>query len=109
MGRHQLSIETWLFGNALKIATGIDLRWHAPYAPAGYAPFFNRFYYQDSYNVSNLPEAAVFFNFRIKKFRCFVMGDQLQQLARKGNVISAPGYPLQDPMIRFGFNWVMVN
>ncbi len=108
MGRHQLSIETWLFGNALKIATGIDVRWHTPYEPSGYAPFFNRFYYQDSYSVTNAPETAVFFNFKIKRFRAYVMGDQLQQMITR-NVISAPGYPMQDAMIRFGFNWVMIN
>lgn len=107
-GRHQLSIETFLFGNALKIATGIDARWHSSYAPAGYAPFFGRFYFQDIYRVSNAPELALFFNFRIKSFRAYVMGDQLQTFFAK-NVINAPGYPAQDAMIRFGFNWVLVN
>lgn len=108
MGRHQLSVETFLFGNALKIASGIDLRWHTPYEPAGYSPFFNRFYYQTDYLATNAPEAAVFFNFKIKRFRAFVMGDQLQSLFTK-NYIAAPGYPAQNAMIRFGFNWVMIN
>jgi len=107
-GRHQLSIETHLFGNALKIATGIDARWHSSYASAGYSPFFGRFYFQDTYRVNNAPEMALFFNFRIKSFRAYVMGDQLQTFFAR-NVINAPGYPAQDAMIRFGFNWVLVN
>jgi hypothetical protein len=108
MGKHQLSIETLLFGNALKIATGIDVWWHTNYAPAAYSPFFNRFYYQSNYTVSNAPETAVFFNFKIKNFRAFLMGDQLQQFFTR-NIVTAPGYPAQDAMIRFGFNWVMIN
>ena len=108
MGRHQLSIETLLFGNALKIATGIDARWHSAYKPAGYSPFFNRFYFQDTYNLNNPQEVALFFNFKVKNFRAYIMGDQLQQMFTR-NLISVPGYPLQDAMIRFGFNWVMVN
>ena len=108
MGRHQLSIETYLFGNALKVATGFDVRWHTRYEPAGYAPFFNRFYYQQGYSVSNAPEVALFFNFKIKNFRAYIMGDQLQQFFTR-NTITAPGYSLQDAMLRFGFNWVMIN
>lgn len=108
MGKHQLSIETKLFGNALKMATGIDMWWHTSYAPSGYSAFFNRFYYQKDYTISNAPETAVFFNFKIKNFRAFIMGDQLEQFFTR-NIITAPGYPAQDAMIRFGFNWVMIN
>ncbi len=108
MGRHQLSLERYLFGNALKIATGIDVRWHSPYAPAGYAPFFNRFFYQTAQTVTNAPEAALFFSFKIKNFRAYFMGDQLQQFIFRNN-INFPGYPAQEAMFRFGFSWVMIN
>ncbi|MBS1589593.1 MAG: hypothetical protein JST52_08275 [Bacteroidetes bacterium] len=109
MGRHQLSLETKLFGNALKIATGLDFRWHSAYQPAGYEPFFNRFYFQNTYNLTNAPEVGLFFNFKVKSFRAFVMGDQLQKLFGARNIISAPGYPAQDAMLRMGFSWDLVN
>ncbi len=109
MGRHQLAIETYVFRNALKIATGFDVRYHSDYKPAAYAPFFNRFYYQNSYELSNIPEVALFFNFKIKSFRAYVMGDQLQQLFTRKNNIGSIGYPAQDAMLRFGFSWGMVN
>lgn len=108
MGRHQLSFENYVFGRALKIATGVDLRWHTVYTPSGYSPFFNRFFYQEAYNAANAPEVSVFFNFKVKNFRAFLMFDQLQNFIAR-NPVSAPGYPLQDFMIRFGFNWVMIN
>jgi len=108
LGRHQLSIERYIFGRALKVATGVEVRYHSPYEPAGYAPFFARFYYQNSYTVSNVPEASVFFNFKIKRFRAYLMADQFQQLFNR-NIIITKGYPGQNMMIRFGFSWVMIN
>src|SRR5690606_2603422 len=51
MGRNQVSYERYVFGNALKIATGIDLRWHTDYSPAGYSPFYNRYFYQTAYKT----------------------------------------------------------
>lgn len=108
LGRHQLSYENYLFNNALKIATGIEVRYHSAYKPMGYSPFYNRFYYQAAYTTNNNPEAAFFFNFKVKRFRAYLMGDQLQRLFTNPNV-PTPGYPTQDIMIRFGFDWVMIN
>jgi hypothetical protein len=110
LGRNQLSIESYIFGDALKIATGIEARYHSPYKPAGYAPLFNRFHYQNSHVLSNDPELSVFFNFKIKRFRAYVMADQMQLLLNQNtNAIAAPGYGLPNVMIRFGFNWVLIN
>jgi hypothetical protein len=109
MGRHQLSIERYIFHRALKVATGIEVRYHSPYEPSGYSPFFNRFYYQSAYTLTNDPEGSVFFNFKVKNFRAYLMGDQVQQLFLKKPTINFPGYPVQNFMIRFGFNWVLIN
>lgn len=108
MGRHQLSAETRAFKRSLKIAAGAEIRYHSAYTPAGYSPFFNRFYYQNTYSVTNKPEGSVFFNFKIKNFRAYLMGDQVQQLFVR-NTIIAPGYAAQNFMIRFGFTWVLIN
>lgn len=108
MGRHQLSYERYIFKNALKIATGVEVRYHSAYYPAGYSPIYNRFYYQDTLLISNQPAASIFFNFKIKKFRAYVMLDQGQQFFTT-NLITAPIYPAQNAMIRFGFNWVLIK
>jgi hypothetical protein len=108
LGRHRLSFESSLFNNALKIATGIEIRYNTAYYAPGYDPFLSRFYYQDTYFVGNAPEGSVFFNFRIKRFRAFIQGDQLQELFTR-NTLNYPGYPAQDAMLRFGFTWVMIN
>ncbi len=108
MGRHQLSIESRLFRNALQMAAGIEVRYHTAYNADGYSPFMGRFYYQTAYQVNNKPEGSVFFNFRIKRMRAYIMMDQLQQFFYTNN-IAAPGYPMQNAMLRFGFCWVMIN
>ncbi len=109
MLRHMLSVEAGLFNSALMISTGIEARYHTPYYAAGYIPYFNQFYYQDQVKLSNPVELMLFFNFKVKSFRCFITGDQLQQLFYKQNVLNFLQYPAPDAMIRFGFNWVMVN
>jgi hypothetical protein len=109
MLRHSFSIETALFKNALKIATGIEARYNTSYYNDGYIPFYNQFYYQDSIKINNPVQLSAFFNFKVKSFRFFFMGDQLQQLFIKKNVINFINYPAQDALIRFGFNWIMVN
>ena len=108
LGRHQASAELPLFARALMVATGVEVRYHTPYKPAGYAPFYARFYYQDAYTLRNKPELTAFFNFRVKRFRAYLAGDQLQQLWWPNN-LATYGYGLQNFMIRFGFDWVMVN
>ena len=108
MGRHQISYESYLFAKALKIAVGADVRYHTAYKPLGYAPFYNRFYYQDTYTAGADPEVSLFFNFKVKRFRAYLMGDQMQRLFGMHNM-PTPGYPTQDLMIRFGFDWVLVN
>ncbi|WP_276132033.1 putative porin [Polluticoccus soli] len=110
LGRHQLSIETAVFRNLLQIATGVEARYHSPYHQAGYAPLFARFLYQNSVEQSNTPEVSAFFNFRIKRFRAYVMADQLQlMLNGRANAVAAPIYGLPNTMIRFGFTWTLIN
>jgi hypothetical protein len=106
--RHQFRLETLMFRKALKVALGLEARYHTPYFADGYTPYFNQFYLQNTQKISNAPECSAFFNFKIKSFRAFVLGDQLQQFFTR-NVINAPGYPAQNALFRFGFNWILIN
>lgn len=108
LGRHRLGIEKYIFKKSMLAATGFETRYHSAYTPAGYSPYFNRFYYQNTYTATNTPELSFYFNFKVKRFRAYLMADQLQQLFSR-NTIVAPGYAAQNFMIRFGFNWAMIN
>ncbi len=124
MGRHQLSYEIALFKRRLKIATGIELRYNTAYHAAGYDALLNKFFYQNSTYVENYPEESVFLNFRISRFRAYVMVDNIQQLFTSNTILytgspvlnyygsgtsAIPVYTAPDLMLRFGFTWVMVN
>ncbi len=128
MGRHQLSYERDLFKHALKIVFGVEVRYNSAYYLPGYDPLLNQFYFQNSFKTDkgqrNAQEESVFLNFRIKRFRAFVMGDNLQQLFARNTLLytgtplqnfnnsgntAIPVYAAPNAMIRFGFNWVLVN
>lgn len=124
MGRHQLSFERGMFRNALYVVAGVQCRYNTEYNPAGYSALFNRFYYQTQLSIWNTPELSAFFNFRIKRFRAFVMGDNLQQLFARNAIlfVAAPAvnykqtgvtylpvYAAANAMLRIGFSWAMVN
>jgi len=109
MLRHQLAYKLPIFKGRLDAYLGLEGRYHTAYYADGYSPFYNQFYYQDNILVSNRPELSAFFNFKVKRLRAFVTGDQLQQLFWTKNVMQAPGYPAPNVYLRLGFNWVMMN
>ncbi len=124
MGRNQLSFERPMFKRALKIATGIEVRYNTSYKPSGYSAVLNQFFYQNKVSVTNTPELSVFLNFRVKHFRAFIMVDQLQQLFATNAILFTgstaynfngsgvnytPVYAMQNTMLRFGFSWVLIN
>jgi hypothetical protein len=124
MGRHQLCFDGITLRKKLVMATGFDVRYTNAFYVPGYSALLNRFYYQDEIKIANIPEVAFFLNFKVKRFRAFIMLDQLQQLASRNaiqfvapstanfygdGVARVPVYAAQNAMLRFGFNWVLIN
>jgi len=124
MGRHQFSYENALFHRRLKINSGFEVRYNNAYKPAGYDALLNKFFYQNTTYVSNAPELGVFVNFRIKRFRAFIMGDNLQEVLFRNTILNVgtpvinfnstglnyiPVYAMPDALLRFGFSWVLIN
>ncbi len=123
MGRHQITYEQALFKKRLKLATGVEVRYTNDYKPAGYDAIHNQFFFQDTKTIRNTPELSLFLNFRIKRFRAFIMGDNLQQIFSRNTILYTgtpvsnftpgrtyiPVYAAPDVLIRFGFTWVMIN
>ncbi|RYD68906.1 MAG: hypothetical protein EOP53_28050, partial [Sphingobacteriales bacterium] len=60
--RHKIGMTTPMFKSALIVSMGLEARYHTPYYSDGYNPYFNQFYYQDTYRVENVPEVQAFFN-----------------------------------------------
>lgn len=109
MLRHQLAYKAPMFKDRLDAYLGIEVRYHTPYKADGYSFVYNQYYYQDNITLDNVPALSAFFNFKVKRLRAFVIGDQLQQMLFPKNIINAPGYAAGNAHIRFGFNWIMMN
>lgn len=108
-GRHQLSLERSLFRSPLQAAIGLEFRYHSAFTPPGYLPLYLQYYAREGDPRSSFGEISAFFNFRVKRFRAYVMADQIQRLLGQINTPYAPGYPGTDLMIRFGFLWELIN
>lgn len=107
--RSQLALEKAIFKKKLQIATGLEAFYHSAFYSPAYSPIFNQFYFQNTYRLTNPPMMSVFFNFKLKRFKAYFMIDQLQQAALGQTMIATRGYALQNTMLRFGFNWTLIN
>ncbi|HRP89464.1 MAG TPA: hypothetical protein PKX92_05450 [Edaphocola sp.] len=107
--RHQLAYKLPMFKGKLDAYIGIEARYNTAYKADGYNAVWNQYFYQNSLTIDNLPALTAFFNFKVKRLRAFVLGDQIQQMVWKKNIINALGYPAANAHFRFGFNWIMMN
>ncbi len=113
--RNRLAFEGNFFRN-LYLSTGVEVRYHTPYNADAYSPVLGRFFYQDSIQISNRPDVAAYFNFRIRSFKAYVRAENLNSIniSREGldftnNNFAAPDYPYPGLVIRFGVYWSFVN
>lgn len=106
--RNRLAYEDKIIKKKLSIATGFDIRYNTPYYADRYIPMFYSFVPQNENSISNIPQVAYFFNFKIKRFRASLALDELQQFFTRNN-INYQNYPAPNFGLRFGVNWAFVN
>jgi hypothetical protein len=113
--RNRLAFEGNFFKN-LYLSTGVELKYHTPYKADNYSPVLGQFFYQDSVQISNRPDVAAYFNFRIRSFKAYVRAENLNSMSLgdegfgfKNNNMAAPNYPYPGLVIRFGVYWSFVN
>ena len=73
-----------------------------------YSPLYFSFVTNYTNKVSNYPQAAFFFNFKVKRFRASFAIDELQNFVLKNNM-NYNLYPAQNYTFRFGFHWAFIN
>ncbi len=111
--RQRLAFEGVLYKN-LNLSTGLDVNYSTPYKANNYSPVMGQFFPHDS-TISNLPNVAYFFNFRIKSFTGIVRLENLNTinvangLEFTNNNFAAPHYPTPGLILRFGVKWNFVN
>jgi hypothetical protein len=106
--RHRVAYESKLIKNKLQTAVGFDFRYHSPFFADHYSPLYFSFVTNYTNKISNYPQAAFFFNFKVKRFRASFAIDELQNFVLKNNM-NYHLYPAQNYTFRFGFHWAFIN
>ncbi len=90
---------------------GMDVNWFSAYYANAYMPALNSFYLQDRKKTGNYPYFDFFFESRIKgAVRCFIALTHLNEgILLDRTYFTAPDYPMQKRVLRFGLSWNFVN
>ncbi len=112
--RNRIAFEGKYFKNLL-LSTGFDIRYFTAYKASNYAPVTGQFVPQDSISIKNMPDITAYLHFRIRGFAAYIRAENLNTMSFKNgfafvnNNFSAPHYPTQGFMIRFGIRWWFIN
>ncbi len=112
--RSRLAYEGNFFKN-LNLSAGLEVRYFTPYKANNYSPVVGQFFTQDSVTIQNRPDVTAFLHFRIKSFSAYIRTENLNTVSFSNgfqfteNNYSAPGYPTQGMILRFGIQWGFVN
>jgi hypothetical protein len=114
LARSRFAFEGNFFKN-LFLSTGFEVRYNSPYKADNYSPLTGQFVVQDTNTISNLPDIAVYLNFRIKSFKGFVRLENLNSIAPSNGFTftnvneTATDYPYRGLWLRIGIWWSFVN
>ncbi|MFC4028328.1 putative porin [Zunongwangia endophytica] len=103
--RNSLYFKDFWFDNALYLQTGFTFTYFSSYQMNGYDPVLAEFYVQNDTNYGNYPLVDFFFNGKVDQARIFFKLENLNFALNGNNNFSAPRYPHNDFMIRFGIVW----
>ncbi len=111
--RNRIAFEGNFYTN-LFLSTGIEIRYYTNFKVDNYSPFTGQFFNQNSFTTSNLPDINVFFNFRIKSFKCFVRVENLNTINTSTGSFdkynfNAQQYPSTGLTTRLGIWWNFIN
>jgi len=96
-------------GGKLNTQLGVDLTYHTLYHPYSYMPATGRFFRQDQTRTGDYPFLNVFFNFKVKRTRAFIMFDHVNSGFMGNNYEMIPSYPMNTRMLRYGLAWTFYD
>lgn len=120
--RNRVAYEGNFGKKNLRIATGLEFRYIAPYNLDAWSPVTSQFIYQDTASSkNNLPDINAYLHFNITSFNCFIRAENLNTariitgtansngLVFTNNNLAAVRYPNPGLLIRVGIYWRFVN
>jgi hypothetical protein len=112
--RNRFAYEGVFYKN-LNLSAGLEFRYFTPYEAYNYSPLVAQFVPQDTFKLKNLPDISAFLHFRIKSFTAYIRAENLNAVSFSNgfgftnNNFTAPHYPTQGFIFRFGIQWAFVN
>lgn len=113
--RNRFAFEGNFFKN-LYLSTGFEVKYYTGYYADNYSPFSGQFIYQEEISTrANRPEINAYLNFRIKSFKGFIRGENINSVNTADgfrftrNNFAAPHYPQRPFWFRVGIWWNFVN
>lgn len=97
------------FNGALGIQTGVSIHYNTSFYAPNYMPATGQFFLQNQKELGDYPKVNVYFNFRIKRTRLFVMYEHANASIGSKNYFSTLHYPINPSMLKYGLIWTFYN
>lgn len=98
-----------IFNNASVIQPGIDLFFHSKYYGNAYLPSIKSYYLQGEKEIGNYVYADVYLSLLLKRFRVFLLFNNVTSFLGNYSYYTVPHYPMQDFAVKFGLSWTFYD
>jgi len=103
--RNTLYFSEYVFKKAMFLQTGVTFQYFTEYYANDYNPLIGEFYVQNETKIGGFPMFDFFINARVRQTRIFLKAEHFNSAWTGNNFYSAPNYPYQDFIVRFGLVW----
>ncbi len=103
--RNTLYFSEYVFKKAMFLQTGVTFQYFTEYYANDYNPLIGEFYVQNETKIGGFPMFDFFINARVRQTRIFLKAEHFNSAWTGNNFYSAPNYPYQDFIVRFGVVW----
>jgi hypothetical protein len=97
------------FNGALGLQTGVSIHYNTSFYAPNYMPSIGQFFSQNEKELGDYPKISLYFNFRIKRTRLFIMYEHANASIGSKNYFSALHYPINPSMLKYGLVWTFYN
>ncbi|MCZ2101451.1 MAG: hypothetical protein LC107_07945 [Chitinophagales bacterium] len=103
---HKIYYKGDWFDAAMQINIGFEGRIIPAYNGPGFQPLFGSYHLTDD-PLAFTPEANFFIHAKVSSFRALLSLDNFSRYFIKDHIYNIVGYPVFDPVFRFGIQWML--
>ncbi|MFA8436225.1 MAG: putative porin [Marinifilaceae bacterium] len=101
--------QNTFINGAFEIQTGFSVFYNTKFYAPDFNPATGQFFVQNGLELGDYPKVDLYFNFRIKRTRFFVMYEHANATIGSRNYFTTPHYPLNPAMLKYGLVWTFYN